>query len=366
MTDAQQWTQLPEQIQKTAELLAPLAAVLKQAVATCFTTSSVGIHVSHDSILLTPAANITDALIKTAADDLWQVSDAVREAVDVYPVICGVDELPDTAIKVAYSPTLRGLLETTNFLPGHYAGTGIPNHPGFVSSALTSGALGAGLGYTAGWLGEKMLPDQWEKGKLRRTLATLGGAVGVAPTALMGAVNLADHRKLTDWSLLDQPAGGEPQMIPDTPGKQVQASDQFTAQIERMRNIKLANDFDTMGEETGRRRLGPSDVNIDAMGRTLWQAGADPAVAGITMAALHTASRMPGGDKPGFVTPAQMGRLAMGMGGGYLSGAMVGAALGVLAGMPEDSQKRLAQTGEYLGLVKELLPHLFSGDGDGG
>jgi hypothetical protein len=54
-----------------------------------------------------------------------------------------------------------------------------------------------------------------------------------------------------------------------------------------------------------------------------------------------------------------MGELAVRMGAGYVSGRLVGAALGLLTGMPAETQETLARTGMYTGLVKAVLPHLF-------
>ena len=80
----------------------------------------------------------------------------------------------------------------------------------------------------------------------------------------------------------------------------------------------------------------------------------------MTMGAVHAAQQMPGGrDESGWVTPMQMAGLAAHMGVGYVSGALVGSALGMLTGMPAGPQQILKDTGMYLGIVKSVVPKLF-------
>jgi hypothetical protein len=56
-----------------------------------------------------------------------------------------------------------------------------------------------------------------------------------------------------------------------------------------------------------------------------------------------------------------MGNMALGMGTGYATGALVGKALGVVTGMSPSTQNLLARTGMYAGLVKSVVPKLFGG-----
>ena len=99
-------------------------------------------------------------------------------------------------------------------------------------------------------------------------------------------------------------------------------------------------------------------INLPLFSQNIWYA-APPQLARASTAILETAQRMPDGIGTHWVTPAQMGHLAASMGAGYVSGMLVGKALGALTGMPEETQERLAQTGMYAGIVKALLPKLF-------
>jgi hypothetical protein len=99
---------------------------------------------------------------------------------------------------------------------------------------------------------------------------------------------------------------------------------------------------------------------VDSLGNVLWEVGAKPGTSAMTMGAIHAAKQMPGGrGDPGWVTPGQMAGLATNMGAGYLSGALVGSALGMLTGLPQSTQDTLKNTGMYLGIVKSVVPRLF-------
>jgi hypothetical protein len=100
-------------------------------------------------------------------------------------------------------------------------------------------------------------------------------------------------------------------------------------------------------------------IDVANLNRSLWDTGANPQLAGMTMGAVAAAQQLPGGKEPGWVTPVQMAGLAARMGAGWLSGALVGAALGVLTGMPQETQKKLRDTGMYVGVVEALVPRLF-------
>ncbi len=226
-------------------------------------------------------------------------------------------------IKVAYSPGLRRTGELLNFFPGQYPG-GIPNYPNPLVAMLTTGALGAGLGYAGGKLIDKALPG-WVS---PTALARLGGVVGAVPGATWGGLNMADGKSFLDSSLLNHPR-------PKTWEEE---------------NLKEGS---TLGS------LKP--INMDALGRVIWD---DPTLSApmrtATMAVVGTAERMPGGEPgSGWVTPSQMGRLAAGMGAGYASGALVGGTLGLLTGMSPDLQSKLRQAGLYAGIISTLIPRMF-------
>lgn len=314
----------------------------------------------------------------TADSDMALAKSALARVGLAGELPCRRDTYPDGLIKIGATPILHRMGEALNFFPGTYPG-GIPNHAGPVAGMLTSGLVGAGLGYGAGWLGERLLPDRWRRGRLSKTLAAIGGGAGLGLGSLYGVSNLKRGLPFNDSSLFHAQAGAAPEYAP-TPAYAGTAADAApppgvpevgpkfaaaTARYAEWLREKAANELgDAFGGFAGQQQRGPYDVDVDAMGRLLWETGASPQTAGMTMGALAAAQQMPGGDGgqgPGYVTPWQMGQLAAHMGAGYLSGAVVGGVLGLLTGMPEDTQERLRQAGAITGIVRAVVPTLFGG-----
>jgi hypothetical protein len=340
---AQEWLALDDAVSLATEKLAASAWQLRQLVSGIYTDKPVGVYLHCDG----DKAAVCDehcsgeqdlALVKSAAACLMPVQVIEPDA-----------DLLGVWVKAGSSPTLKTVGQWLNFFPGTYPG-GIPNHAGPVASMITSGLVGAGLGYGSGWLAEKALPDTWRKGRLRKTLAALGAGVGVLPGLVYGHTNVQQGLPFNDNSLF---------------AKRGEAlSDRYlggvAAVADRMRQEREAFLKEAAFDDyAGTGATGDVRVNVNSFGHTLWEVGADPRTAAVTMGALRAAAQMPGGSGPGWVTPSQMGRLAMGMGAGYLSGALVGGALGLLTGLPPSAQDTLKRTGMYLGVVQAVVPRLF-------
>jgi hypothetical protein len=235
-----------------------------------------------------------------------------------------------------YSDYLATIAQNLNYLPGKYLGT-IPNHASPLTGMLFGGLAGAGLGYGAGALGEKLLPNNWERGKLRRSLALLGGALGATIPAGMGATNLIGNKPFNDMSMWQSAVKTLPQEAHETIKQAYQST-------------------------TGLFDLEPIDVN--EFNQIVWK---DPRVSqpmtpqmqAAATGLLTGAANLPGKQNPRWVTPMDVGRMAAGMGAGYLSGALVGAGLGALMGMPPETQDKLKSTGMWAGLVTSLVPKAF-------
>jgi len=261
-------------------------------------------------------------------------------------------DLQDWWVKVAYSPTLRRLGEIAQFFPSK-------DIPGFggrpIASTIASGLLGTGLGYGAGWLGEKLIPRYaMRPGRLRRWGAMLGGIAGTGVGMTPGLINLHDGRRFNDPTLWqgfpDQPFEGDL-------GKQYKET--VAAYIQKA----AEDDYGTFG--------GPSLeemplIRTDELGRVLWGTRTNPQTTAMTMGAVYGANQMPDPmSRPGVVTPHQMGLFGTMMGAaggglkGYVTGRVVGAALGVLTGMPEGTQQALGNTGAVAGVLGTLLPRLY-------
>ena len=360
------WLQLPFVVLDAAEKYAADAYDIRQSLRGVYTSSPVGVYLRELPGGALHAA-VSDEYKQATAQDMALVKSAVSRVIPQTSILEQPDFNSQPAavlgwIKAAYAPLLHSTGETLNFFPGHYAGTNIPNSPSPVASMLTSGLVGAGLGYGAGWLGEQLMPDSWQKGKLRRTLALAGGGLGVAPGLIWGAVNKSLGRSFNDNSLLNNPAPSLDKPAEDLCAQYLQATDAYVNNFVNM--TKQAGDDDSfLSGYRDTTPAGPMSINVDSIGRTLWEAGTSPQTAGMTMGVLAAAGQMPGGgNDPGWVTPLQMANLAAHMGVGYLSGALVGETLGLLTGLPESAQDRLKQTGMYSGLVCAIVPKIFGQD----
>lgn len=305
-------------------------------------------------------------------------------------------------VKVAYAPTLRRLGEYLNFFPGQYPGN-MPNHPSPLAAMLTSGLLGAGLGWGAGTLLGKMLPEGYGR-NLGRTGLILGGGLGSAPGLLWGLTNkFGLGRTFNDPRLLRNEAGAEPIDYPryssganTAPPLGVSeghsrlgpdiaevaenishgykhAADQMLKGVELGKRYaeacKLAayaygprswnDNGGTFGQMPVEDEPTPLDVNINALGQTLYNQGASPNLAATTMSAMYAAQQLPDPRaSPGWATYGQLGQLAQNAAGDYARGVLAGAAINTAIGTPlAASTFGLANAG--LGIIGAVVPKLF-------
>ena len=367
--ELRKWMEVPIRSRELAMKLAAAAQSVQSALGGVWTSGPVGVFVRDDGM---DAALLPDVHSADPNTDMALVKAALADVISVAGDPLSTEQWETgTWIKVASSPWLRKLFEWGNYFPGTYPG-GLPNHSGVLTGMLTSGLLGAGLGYGTGALVEGLLPKSWKRGRLRKTLGLVGGLTGVAPGLILGSANLASNRNFFDDSALQGRSGriSTASDALDVSDAEEIIGDERRREAVRWVGTKIAahraawvkEAFDSIGDPialTHEAQRSPLAVDVDAMGRTLWATGTSPAVSGATMGALGAAQQMPGGSSPGWVTPAQMGNLAARMGAGYLSGALVGAALGALTGLPADTQLTLARTGMYAGLARALVPRLF-------
>ncbi len=231
--------------------------------------------------------------------------------------------------KRATSPTMSTLSKATGFQGGV-----IPGAPNPLIGTLAGGLLGAGLGYGGGYLAEMVLPEEWEKNRLRHTMALLGGAAGAAPGALWMASRHQQGR--SPFTTDPSPAAGS---LEDLSQLTKSAFDSGTGYNAEWPSIDVPQFHAAIwNDERVSRRLSPAT-----------RAAATGLVQG--------ASAMRGGTR--FVTPMDMARLTAGMGTGYLSGALIGKALGALTGMPAKTQNRLRNTGVWAGIIANMIPIAF-------
>jgi hypothetical protein len=268
--------------------------------------------------------------------------------------------------KRAYSPTLRGMGSLFGYFPDYYGK--IPGIPSPLGTTLASGALGAGLGYGAGMLAEKVLPEKWKRNRLRRTLAVLGGLGAAAPAVAWGGVNLANYG----------PAGllkGEPfDTPPDVTGTFRRYSDQGEllnklGEAEELLVYKQARPNAFIEGGSGDTGAFPPPIDAEAFIQNVYSPqvsqqlprATQAAAAGLVIGAGH--QQTGGRHMPRLVSPVSVGNMAAGMGSGWLSGMLVGKALGALTGMPASAQKRLTDAGLWAGVIANVVPLAFPNRG---
>lgn len=80
-------------------------------------------------------------------------------------------------------------------------------------------------------------------------------------------------------------------------------------------------------------------------------------VAGIISAAALQRGSF--GKRSPLISPADIARVAVGMGSGWVSGRIAGKILGALAGLTPDAREKLQKAGLWAGLVKAVVPLVF-------
>lgn len=287
--------------------------------------------------------------------------------------------------------TLRWLLQLLQFLPARRGlpdDLPIPNLSSPVSSALM-GALLLGGAAKLGrrWFYGKGTPEEEKWPPVAQSVL-----LGTLPGILWGVANLRSGQSIfSPWPNVpappldaqDLPKGRpsppssqpsfepfepprRPSAIPDpstiaessrsvpAAGRAVPGDPEMLAAYEALQPTVKAAQLETITEAP--------PLELDAFRRAIWL---DPRIANrlplhtqlTATAATTLADRL--GNRSGWVTPAEMGRAAVHMGAGWLSGALVGKALGLLAGLPPSAQQRLRDVGTYAGAVRVLMPKLF-------
>ncbi len=253
-----------------------------------------------------------------------------------------------------HSEVLRGLLGLAGYAPSFWTGP-VPGAPGPIVGGLAGGLLGAGLGYGAGWLGSRILPESWDRDRLPKVTAMLGGLAGATPGLIGMADNIAAGRPVGSTVLFDKPD------LPVWPNDYRMAA--------KAHQGPPLPDLIKEAFTSVSGLFGPPvrPIPIDAVQQMVWQ---DPhvstqltpqlqlATGGLAEAAWLHRQRTTG-DSTRLIWPSDIARITAGMGSGYVSGAIVGKTLGVLLGMPESIQDRLKTTGMWAGAVRAVVPMAF-------
>lgn len=223
-------------------------------------------------------------------------------------------------------------------------------------SMLTSGLLGGGLGYMGGALAEQLLPEQYlERGKLRKTMGTLGALAGAAGPAYLGTIG---HRNWEDPNRSAWNSWIEPNVLF---GQQKKAIDLGLANIRKVMAsseglLKEAFD-DGITAGPGMLPIMPH-IPVDAFNRSIM---ADPyaslPIQTAAVGVIEAANQAKGNS--GLISPFDIARIGVGMGAGLSQAYIGGKVLGALAGLTPQAQQTLQQAGMFAGALKAVVPGLF-------
>jgi hypothetical protein len=254
--------------------------------------------------------------------------------------------------------------------PGKLIGGHVP-----VTSAVLGGALTAGAGYGTGWLLEKLFPEKYMKrGPLKRNLAIAGGLLGgLGAGYLHGKPLMEDHgvKGLFMRGPIKARVADHPPPIgtkrPDVwdavlaqhpPGKT--AEDTFLKRAAEKLQVEFEEDelYKTAYENMAGTMLPriPKDEFNQMVMRDPY---ASMAIRAGTVGLTEAASQSKGGVS--LISPFDIGRVAVGMGSGLVSGMLVGKALGALAGLTPEAQKGLQRAGLMAGFLQNIVPRAFGG-----
>lgn len=237
-------------------------------------------------------------------------------------------------VKIAVSPMLNAGARLLHYLPWQVGEYKLEPRP------LTSMLAGAALGGTAGYLGGAAM--DWMRGaypeeSVKNRWALAGAGLGALPgAAWLGSRGIRQVQNGGMSGLLSPKFLGE----------------------------ALTNPYDdqVVGWKDASAH-GSSDfaIDVDRLGRVLWEGEASPMTWAATMASAEAAARLGGGQ----ATPHGYGLLGslLGTAGGgiqgYVAGRAVGAGLGLLTGLDSEEQRRLGRAGFAGGVAGTLMGRLF-------
>jgi len=263
------------------------------------------------------------AVIKTPTDwdDVPQTANALilkyaeaaaaMHAAEPDNIVIHDDAVGEIKVATAFAPAMKWF-----DWPGSLAGGPTP-----LTRTLTGAGLGAALGYGGGWLSSQLWPDKYlDKKKARRNMAIMGAAAGGLPTSYFFGRPAVEQHGMSGW-------------------------------LKKSELLEESRRF----QKYASARLPTIDVN--RFNQVIWEQELPPAVKAMTTGMVSAASASRGGAR--LVSPFDVARIAVGMGSGAASAALVGKTLGAIAGLTPESQDAIFRTGAGVGLLMNVVPHLM-------
>jgi hypothetical protein len=256
-----------------------------------------------------------DDVPQTANALILKYAEAVAAMHDASPddIVIHDDAVGEIKVATAFAPAMKWF-----DWPGSLAGGPTP-----LTRTLTGAGLGAALGYGGGWLSSQLWPDKYlDKKKARRNMAVMGAVAGGLPTSYFFGRPAVEQHGMSGW---------------------LKKSDVLVEESRRFQ--KYASAF-------------LPKIEVDDFNRVIWRQPALPgAVKAMTTGMVSAASAAHGGAR--LVSPFDVARIAVGMGSGAASAALVGKTLGALAGLTPESQDAIFRTGAGVGLLMNVVPQLM-------
>lgn len=193
---------------------------------------------------------------------------------------------------------------------------GVPQKPSSLGQLLVLGGLGAATGLAGGKLLNKAIPNDYINFEVPATL--LGALTGSVPGLSSAYLNHVAGKPVWSESFWNSPD-----------------------------NPKTAN-----------------YIPVDRFQKAVWSdmssASLDPALQAAASGFVQGAANLPG--KPrnsNFVTSAELAQMAVGLGGGAMSGWLFGKTIGNVLGMSSKAQNMIIGSGAFAGMLKTLVPKVY-------
>jgi hypothetical protein len=306
--------------------------------------------------------SITNATWQPSANTLYVYApDASTADTNAYKKVASAYRVEFRTLKAAPDWTTEILVKRGSGIPVFSDAWRYSNQmlggPNAMTNGVVAGLLGAGLGYGGGALLENLFPERYvERGKLRRTLAALGGLGGVG----MGAAAAARNAQVFRTNFLDGLFINHNTPVPYIPADQM--NPKKTAQHEKQAYPYGQPMYSPMAAPT---------ISVPNFNNAVWhdvQKGFQSnsfAPYGLhtppQTAAMATGlmSGIGATQRSSIISPsAVIGGIAS-AGVGLATANIAGRALSALAGLTPAAQHKLQDMGLFAGMLHSVVPAAF-------
>lgn len=234
--------------------------------------------------------------------------------------------------------------------------------PNPLTNGIVAALMGAGLGYGGGALIENMFPARYvERGKLRKTLAALGGLGGAG----LGVANAARNAKIFNTGFLDGALINNNTEAPYLTAREIKE------ELRRNKAEQGVNGVKTGSMYGGYDPLRSSMISVPQFNNAVWrdvQKGFNnnsfaPAGMHTTPQTAAMATGIMSGigatQRSSIISPANVISGIASAGVGLATANIAGRALGALAGLTPAAQNKLQDMGLFAGMLHAVVPPIL-------